>query len=128
MAVTAHVLSLNTFGMPKVCNKVESIYTNLIYLILLEKGKFQTHPDMGVDIRRRYRFNSNANILYDLQQDISNQIERFLPSLSIIDISLSMKNNILIIMINTDDGAYALEYNTDTTVMNVLPSHQLSDL
>ena len=31
-------------------------------------------------------------------------------------------------MINTDDGAYALQYNTDTTVMNVLPSHQLSDL
>ena len=128
MAVTAHVLSLNAFGMPKVCNNVESIYTNLIYLIMLEKGKFLSHPDMGVDIRRRYRFNNDINLLNALQRDISNQVAQYLPELSVIDIAVTMKNEILGIIINTEKGAYSLEYNTTTNAMNASPTYELGDL
>ena len=70
-----HVLSLNNFGMPKVFNDNDSAYVLIIRLILLEPGKFQSHPDMGVGIRSRYRFNNEENFLMNLQNDIKKQID-----------------------------------------------------
>ena len=128
MALSAHVLSLNPFGMPKVCNDVESAYTNIIYLILLEKGKFQTHPNMGVDIRRRYRFNNDANLLHHLQDDIAAQISQYLPELAMIDVAVNMKDEVLGIIINTETGSFALEYNTTSDIMQASPTHELGDL
>ena len=128
MALSAHVLSLNPFGMPKVCDDVESAYTDIIYLIMLEKGKFQSHPDMGVDIRRRYRFNNDVNLLYHLQQDITNQISKYLPELALIDVAVNMKDEVLGIIINTETGAFGLEYNTTTDIMKASPTYELGDL
>ena len=54
-----HVLSLNDFNMPKVFNESDSAYVLIIRLLLLKPGKFQSHPEMGVGIRRRYRFNND---------------------------------------------------------------------
>ena len=114
----AHLLSMDSFGMPKVAGQIESMYTYIVYLILLEKGKFQTHPDMGVDIRRKYRFNNDTNLLQTIQKDISNQISTYLPELGVIEVAVNMKNQILGIIINTEAGAYAITYDTTNGIID----------
>lgn len=112
----AHTLSLNDFNMPLVFKGNNAAYVNIIRLIELEKGTFQSHPDMGVGIHSRYRFNNDENVLQNLQHDIQNQIERFLPQLSATDIRCTLKDGILSITIDTVNGVYAIDYNqaTDT--------------
>jgi len=112
----AHLLSLNDFGMPLVLDDTHAMYTNIIYLLLLEKGKFQSHPNMGVDIRHRYRFNNNENFLQSLRTDISDQINTYLPELAMIDINLTIKGTTLGILINTEAGAYAIAYNESSGI------------
>ena len=43
-----HVLSLNDFNMPKVFNESDSAYVLIIRLLLLEPGKFQSHPEVDI--------------------------------------------------------------------------------
>ena len=124
----AHLLSLNDFGMPKVYSGTSAMYTKLIYLILLEKGKVQSHPDMGVGIKSRYRFNNTENLLQILQQDISNQIETYLPELTTVDIRLIMKREVLGILIDTSDGVYTIAYNPSSEVLEAPASYMLEDL
>lgn len=124
----AYLLSLNDFGMPKVLDGTDAMYTNLVYLILLEKGKFQSHPDMGVGIRSRYRFNNDENFLQDLQKDITDQISQYLPELSMLDVSVNCSHEILGIIINTEQGAYALAYNAANDVMDAPASYVLDNL
>jgi len=123
-----HLLSLNNFGMPKVYSGTDAMYTKIVQLILLEKGIYQSHPDMGLGLKSRYRYNNSENFLQTLQMDISNQIERFLPSLTMIDISLNIKNNILGIIINTEQGVYTLAYNGSTDVMDAPATYVLDEL
>ena len=123
-----HLLSLNNFGMPKVYSGTDAMYTKIVQLILLEKGIYQSHPDMGLGLKSRYRHNNSENFLQTLQMDISNQIERFLPSLTMIDISLNIKNNILGIIINTEQGVYTLAYNGSTDVMDAPATYVLDEL
>ena len=123
-----HVLSLNNFGMPKVFNDNDSAYVLIIRLILLEPGKFQSHPDMGVGIRSRYRFNNEDNFLMNLQNDIKKQIDKYLPELSATDVIVTNNNKVLGIIINTAEGAYVVSYNTTTNVMEAAANHVLDEL
>lgn len=124
----AHLLSLNNFGMPKVYSGTSAMYTKIVYLIMLEKGKFQSHPTMGVGIRSRYRHNNDINFLQNLQIDITNQIEAFLPELSMVDVSVNEKNNVLGIIINTSEGAYTMAYNSANDVMEAPATYVLDNL
>ena len=123
-----HVLSLNNFGMPKVFNDNDSAYVLIIRLILLEPGKFQSHPDMGVGIRSRYRYNNEENFLMNLQNDIKKQIDKYLPELSATDVIVTNNNKVLGIIINTAEGAYVVSYNTTTNVMEAAANHVLDEL
>ena len=124
----AHLLSLNDFGMPKVYSGTSAMYTKIVYLILLEKGKFQSHPDMGVGLRSRYRFNNEENFLQTLQSDITSQISTYLPELSAIDISVNIKDHTLGIVIDTSEGAYTIAYNGSTDVVDAPATYVLEDL
>ena len=114
-----HTLSLNDFNRPKVLTGNDAAYVAIIYLIYLEKGKFQSHPDMGVGIRSRYRFNSEENILDELQQDIRKQIEQYLPELGGTGVVCEeIDQGLIVITINTDNGGvYVLEYDTTTNIL-----------
>ena len=114
-----HTLSLNDFNRPKVLTGNDAGYVAIIHLIYLEKGKFQSHPDMGVGIRSRYRFNSEENILDELQQDIRKQIEQYLPELGGTGVVCEeIDQGLVIITINTDNGGvYVLEYDTNTNIL-----------
>ena len=124
----AHLLSINNFNMPKVFKDTDAMYVNIIYLIMLEKGKFQTHPDMGVDVRGRYRDNNKDTFLQDLQVDINDQINRFLPELSMLEVYVSQSDHILGILINTENGIYTLAYNADTDKIEAPATYILDDL
>ena len=124
----AHYLSLNSFGMHKVGYGVEAMYTKIVYLLLLDPGKFQSHPEMGVGLRRRFRDNNDENLLRDLQSRITNQIKDYLPELSFIEITVSIKDTILVIVINTEGGAYYLTYDTEKDIIEAPASYVLEDL
>lgn len=123
-----HVLSLNDFGMPKVFDENDSAYVLIIRLLLLEPGKFQSHPEMGVGIRSRYRFNNQENFLMNLQNDTKKQIDKYLPELSATDVTFTSNDNILGIIINTTEGAYVIAYDTAKDVMEAAATHILSEL
>lgn len=111
----AHLLALNNFHMPKVYTDHNAHYMHIMYLLLLEKGKFQSHPDMGVDIRGRYRYNNDESMLYNLQEDIKYQIDTYLPEVSNVEevtCTLNRDIHLLTIVIRTiDEDVYALRYN-----------------
>lgn len=124
-----HVLSLNNFNMPKVYNGSDAEYILIVRLLLLEPGKIQTHPYMGVGIISRYRYNNEDNFLITLENDIKQQIQTYLPQLVMTNVSLVIKNNILGIIINTSgDNAYVLAYNPDTEKIDTAATYMLDDL
>lgn len=123
-----HVLSLNDFGMPKVFDENDSMYVLIIRLLLLEPGKFQSHPEMGVGIKSRYRYKSGEDILIALQNDINNQINKYLPELTATDVTLTMQGQVLGIIIDTRDGAYVVSYDTTTDVMKAAATNVLDSL
>lgn len=124
----AHLLSLNSFKRPRVLSADDAAYTKIIYLILLTKGKYQSHPDMGVGIRERYRHSNDTDLLMKLRQDIRDQIERYLPEIQIIDVSLKVEDHILGIIIDTTNGTYVLAYNSNTEGLEAGASYVLDDL
>lgn len=111
----AHVLTINDFNVPKVFKNADANYMHIIYLLLLEPGKIQSHPTMGIGLRSRYRFNNAPNILTVLEDDIKSQLETYLPDLKNTDIVLDLDDNhILSITIITPEGVYQINYNTNT--------------
>lgn len=123
-----HVLSLNDFGMPKVFDADDAMYVMIIRILLLEPGTFQSHPEMGVGIRSRYRYKSGEDILISLQNDIINQINKYLPELTAVDVTLTMQGQVLGIIINTSNGAYVISYDTTSNVMQAAATNVLKDL
>lgn len=109
-----YLLSINEFVQPKVLKKNQAAYTDIIRLFLLEPGTNQTHPEMGIGIRSRYRFSDTTEIT-KLKQEVKDQLEIYLPNLLIMDIQIEAYNNILAIFISSqNDEIYGLGYNTDT--------------
>lgn len=124
-----HVLSLNDFNMPKVFDASNSIYVLIVRIILLEPGTFQSHPEMGIGIKSRYRYGTiDDAFLSTLKNDISKQLETYLPSLASTDIVLTVNGNTLGIIIDTEDGAYVLAYNSDTNILDTAATYVLDDL
>jgi len=116
MALTAPVLSVNNFNNPKVLENKNAMYMQIVYLILLKKGTFQTRPDMGVSLRERYRYNNSETMKSDLINDIKQQMSQYLPELENAEISVDVNSNdhILTIIVNTVEATYGLQYNQTT--------------
>lgn len=123
-----HVLSLNDFGMPKVFDENDSAYIAIIRLLLLEPGKFQSHPEMGVGIKSRYRYNTDDDFLVTLQNDINNQINKYLPELISTNVTVIKRGQVLGIIIDTTDGSYVVSYDSASDVMQAAATNVLNDL
>jgi hypothetical protein len=126
-----HVLSLNDFNMPKVYEESDANYILIIRLLLLDPGKYQTHPTMGVGLKTKFRFadSANGNILSDLQSCIKTQISKFLPEISYRDITLTLDDNVLGIIIETNEGgSYVIGYDTETENIEAAASYVLDNL
>ena len=123
-----HVLSFNDFGMPRVFDENDSMYVLIIRLLLLEPGKFQSHPEMGIGLKSRYRYKSGEDILITLQNDINNQINKYLPELTATDVTLTMQGQVHGMIIETSERAYARSYDTTTDVMTAAATNVLNSL
>ena len=124
----AHVLSLNDFNMPKVFDASDSAYVHIIQLILLEPGKYQSHPNMGVGIRSKYRHNNEDNFLIDLKSDITSQITTYLPELVDVSVSITHNNHILGIIVDTSTGTYVVAYDSIADTMEAAATYVLDQL
>ena len=83
---------------------------------------------MGVGLRSRYRFRNDDDFLTSLGTDIKNQITKYLPSLAINDVKLTMTGNTLGILIDTVSGSYGLGYDGEKDDMEIAPTYVLDDL
>lgn len=124
----AHVLSLNDFSRPKVFDKADAEYVNIVYLMLLNKGTYQSHPNMGLGIRERYRFDNSENLLNDLRNDIRNQLTQFLPTINVTNVETILKDKTLGVIIYTISGVYVVAYDSDKDVIDVAADYILDDL
>lgn len=107
------MLSLNDFNMPKVFNNKHADAIHVVYLILLDKGKFQSHPNMGVGLRTEWRFRSESDILHLLQDEIYDQINTYLPDADVTDIQITLNDeHKLGIIITCGDSSFPIAYDT----------------
>lgn len=115
-----YLLSINEFMQPKILKKDQAAYTDIIRLFLLDPGTNQTHPDMGIGIRSRYRF-SDASEVSKLQQEAKDQMKTYLPNLLTMDVQIETYGTTLAIFVTSqDDEVYALGYDTETGSMGGL--------
>jgi len=106
------MLSLNNFNMPKVYSSELADAIHIVYLLLLDKGKFQSHPNMGVGLRTQWRWNNQENLLDALQNEIEDQITTYLPNIHVDNIELTLnEDHILGILITCNGITYPLAYD-----------------
>ena len=75
----------------------------------MEPGTNHNRPGMGVGIRSKYEFNNEESLL-ELKNDISTQINQYLPELIAVDVSVYLDTtDNLIIDIRADDTLYRFE-------------------
>lgn len=108
-----YVLGIDQFNMPKCVDNNDAVYLELIRLILLEKGTYNTHPDMGVGIVSRYRYSFTTDIEI-LKVDIENQIATYLPQFIPVDVVVSQNDQITTIKITVDSVLYELIFDKNT--------------
>lgn len=114
--------------MPRVLTDSDADYMHIVYLLLLDPGTFQTHPEMGVGIRR-YRFISDDDILATIKTSIVDQMNRFLPNIDVNTVSLSIIDGVTLgIAIDTANGVYAIGFNSATGELEVGATYVLEQL
>ena len=87
-----YLLTVDEFSNPQVVEGKSAVALLLSRLILLEPGSDPLHPDMGVGIRR-YRFNSNKNVLSEIQKVIEQQVDMFLPTFQGSEVQLILNDD-----------------------------------
>lgn len=109
-----YLLSINEFIQPKVLSGDQAAYTDIIRLFLLDPGTNQTHPEMGIGIRSRYRF-SDASEISTLREEVKVQMQTYLPNLLTMDIQIETYGTTLAIFITSENNdVYGIGYNIDT--------------
>ena len=112
--VIEHSISINQFNQPLVYTNEDATAIKLIELILLRPGTYPTRPE-----RYRYTFFDH---LYELEDDITNQIRTYLPEFESVDVNLTKDelNKTLFITISLDSVAYSLVFNSQTNTISVI--------
>lgn len=119
--IREYLLGLDDLQQPKMIDM--SIISNGVWnsaiilimrLILLKKGIYPDHPDLGIDIRARYKFAFETE-LFTLQEEIQSQINKYLPELNYVQVrTMFEKYNgkyCVIIVINIEQMLFTLFYD-----------------
>lgn len=94
-------------------------------LILMRKGQLDDHPEMGIDIRGRYRFSFDSELV-QLSQEIQEQVAQYAPEFAPVDVMAIFKDKngssaagveIAIVVSNV---AYSLLYNLQSETIEGL--------
>ena len=91
-----YLLDIDDLNRPKVLD-MENIQTGtmnsaailIISLLLLKKGSYPDFPDLGIDIRGRYRFAFEEELI-TLRNELEDQISTYLPELIPVDVEVSL--------------------------------------
>lgn len=91
-----YLLNIDDLNRPKVLD-MENIQTGtmnsaallIIRLLLLKKGSYPDFPDLGIDIRGRYRFAFEEELI-TLRNELEDQISTYLPELIPVDVEVSL--------------------------------------
>lgn len=126
-----YLLGMDDLNRPKVIdmtiikpNVMNSCILMIIRLILLRKGTYPDIPDMGIDIRGRYRFAFESELSM-LQHEIQNQIETYLSEFLATEVTVQMRKGEkdgpkVVIQITIDGTTYELVYNISTNTIEGL--------
>ena len=115
------LISLNSFGEPKVVKGNEATYILLTRLLLLEKGTIQSYPDMGVGLVSKYRYAFKERYK-DLQQDIQDQIAAYLPDLRGVQVDVSCEDKEFKINISIDGILYKYNFDSESATLDSIKS------
>lgn len=77
-------------------NPKVSVPMLIIRLFLLEPGENQSHPEMGLGLISKYRYSFKEEIK-TIEREMYEQIARYLPMLSEVNINLSYDDTVLYI-------------------------------
>lgn len=91
-----YLLDIDDLNRPKVLD-MKNIQTGtmnsaallIIRLLLLKKGSYPDFPDLGIDIRGRYRFAFEEELI-TLRNELEDQISTYLPELIPVDVEVSL--------------------------------------
>lgn len=126
--IKEYLLGLDDLQRPKVIDMsiiAPGVYNSAVILIarllLLKKGTYPDHPDLGIDLRARYKFTFESELI-TLQEEIQLQINKYLPELNYAQVRvLFEKYNdkpCVIISVNINQVVYNLFY--DIVNQNIL--------
>lgn len=95
--IQEYLLGLDDLQQPKIIdmsiispNVWNSAVLLIARLLLLKKGTYPDHPDLGIDIRARYKF-AFEDDLFTLQQEVESQIRKYLPELNYVQVKTSFQ-------------------------------------
>lgn len=109
-----YLLTVDEFSNPQVVEGKSAIALLLSRLIILEPGSDPLHPEMGVGIKR-FRFNSDKNVLNKIRDAISKQVDTYLPTFQGSEIQITLTDDkILNINITVGDTTYVYTSEVET--------------
>ena len=89
---TDHLFTTSTFNKPLVIKDKDAILTLVCRLILLEPGTISIAPEAGVGLVSKYRY-MNSETIVELEENIKEQINRFLIDDSIYTLKANISKN-----------------------------------
>lgn len=121
--IKEYLLGLDDLQQPKMIDMsiissgvLNSAVLLIARLILMKKGTYPDHPDLGIDIRARYKFSFDTELL-TLQEEIQNQLNIYLPELNYAQVRVLFEKYedkpCVIISINISQTIYNLFYSID---------------
>ena len=117
MSIHEYAFSVDDFQNPKEFKDAEAVCTLLVRLLLLEPGTYQSHPEMGVGLISKYRF-SVEGTASDLQSDFQRQIEKYLPQLQGVRVSVTEKDHKFNIAAEFENVLYGISFDQTTSEVN----------
>lgn len=129
--ITDYLLGMDDLNRPKAIDMsiikpgvMNSAMLMIIRMILMRKGTIPDIPDLGIDIRGRYRFAFESE-LTTLQSEISQQIQTYLPEFLSNEVNVYMQTgetdgSKVVIEITIDGTTYELIYNISTNTLDGL--------
>ena len=126
LALTEQSFSIDDFQNPKLYTNGQAVCTLLVRLIMLEPGTIQSHPDMGVGIISRYRY-SVEGAESELQADIQRQVNKYLPILQGVRITVKQQDHAFYIAAEYEGVLYGVSIDVETSEVKT-NSASLADL
>lgn len=115
MPIKEYLMTTNNFNKAKVLKDQDAIYVLLVKLALLEPGTYESHPDMGLGLRSKYRYSFDAD---KIRSDYLKQIQTYLPMFNNVEVLTEIKDHYLILQVRIDNTVYPLYLNTESNQLD----------